>query len=245
MDRKKYILRGLGAYLPHNLLPSYAELETSFFYKYHTTRAKLRIPKLLPKLLTLSLSRSHGGALQNQIRRADSLRRRRVPPAIVLAHHAGAVAAAVRLLLRVGVRVVVLPRSAPHPARSVSVAERHLNRRRGGGDGAGAAHPKTCLCSPTTHPGSFRCSLHKGYAVPPHGGGGGGGRGGSVSAQLNMRRSAMANSLVRIGAVEGEWVRRALTAPIRPSSHQLRRRAAYQPRPSRLSTMSAAEGADL
>ncbi|XP_020081095.1 uncharacterized protein LOC109704737 [Ananas comosus] len=142
------------------------------------------------------------------------------------------------------IHLLVPPRSAPHPARSVSVADRHLNRRRGGGDGAGAAHPKTCLCSPTTHPGSFRCSLHKGYAAPPHGGGGGG-RGGSVSAQLNMRRSAMANSLVRIGAVEGEWVRRALTAPIRPSSHQLRRRAAYQPRPSRLSTMSAAEGADL
>jgi len=56
-----------------------------------------------------------------------------------------------------------------------------------------------------------------------------------------MRRSAMTNSLVRIGGVEGEWVRRALTTLIRPSSHHLKRRAAYQPRPSRLSIMAKAD----
>jgi hypothetical protein len=84
-------------------------------------------------------------------------------------------------------------------------------------------------CSPTTHPGSFRCSLHKGFgsqpAVPysPH--------------RLNARRSAMTNSLVRIGGVEGDLVKRALAALIRPSSHQQRRRSDFQPRPSRLSVM--------
>jgi hypothetical protein len=51
----------------------------------------------------------------------------------------------------------------------------------------------------------------------------------------------MKNSLVRIGGVEGEWVKRALTALIRPSSHQQRRRSAFEPRPSRLSVMSKAE----
>ncbi|XP_028798244.1 uncharacterized protein LOC114753892 [Neltuma alba] len=96
---------------------------------------------------------------------------------------------------------------------------------------------KTCMCAPTSHPGSFRCSLHRNmpnhnssnhaYSYP--------------SNRLNMRRSAMKNSLVRIGGVEGEWVKRALTALIRPSSHQLRRRAAFEPRPSRLSIMSKAE----
>lgn len=93
---------------------------------------------------------------------------------------------------------------------------------------------KTCMCSPTSHPGSFRCSLHKNTrnnnsadSFP--------------SNHLNMRRSAMKNSLVRIGGVEGEWVKRALTALIRPSSHQQRRRAAFEPRPSRLSVMSKAE----
>ncbi|KAJ0260777.1 hypothetical protein HA466_0040310 [Hirschfeldia incana] len=99
---------------------------------------------------------------------------------------------------------------------------------------------RRCMCSPTTHPGSFRCSLHKNVANP-HGQGAASSSSSSLSTNsLNMRRSAMTNSLVRIGGVEGEWVRRALTTLIRPSSHHLRRRAAYQPRPSRLSTMSKA-----
>ncbi|CAI8599592.1 unnamed protein product [Vicia faba] len=97
------------------------------------------------------------------------------------------------------------------------------------------AQKKTCMCSPTNHPGSFRCSLHKNI----------GSHNTSAdsypSTRLNMRRSAMKNSLVRIGGVEGEWVKRALTALIRPSSHQQRRRSAFEPRPSRLSVMSKAE----
>ncbi|TKY58116.1 serine-rich protein [Spatholobus suberectus] len=90
---------------------------------------------------------------------------------------------------------------------------------------------RTCTCSPTTHPGSFRCSLHKNHRHTP--------AGSFPSNRLNiMRRSAMKNSLVRIGGVEGEWVKRALTALIRPSSHQQRRRSAFEPRLSRLSIMS-------
>ncbi|XP_008775758.1 uncharacterized protein LOC120112898 [Phoenix dactylifera] len=96
---------------------------------------------------------------------------------------------------------------------------------------------RTCMCSPTTHPGSFRCSLHKGLGQLQHSHS----AVSSSSNRLNARRSAMANSLVRIGTVEGEWVKRALTALIRPSSHQQRRRAAFQPRSSRLSVMSKAD----
>ncbi|KAF5748155.1 hypothetical protein HS088_TW04G00105 [Tripterygium wilfordii] len=96
---------------------------------------------------------------------------------------------------------------------------------------------KTCMCSPTTHRGSFRCSLHKNISSNN----GNNNSSSYPSNRLNMRRSAMTNSLVRIGGVEGEWVRRALTALIRPSSHQQRRRAAFQPRQSRLSVMSKAE----
>lgn len=51
----------------------------------------------------------------------------------------------------------------------------------------------------------------------------------------------MTNSLVRIGTVEGDLVKRALAALIRPSSHQQRRRGDFQPKPSRLSIMSKAE----
>ncbi|CAA2933874.1 Hypothetical predicted protein [Olea europaea subsp. europaea] len=99
---------------------------------------------------------------------------------------------------------------------------------------------KTCMCSPTTHPGSFRCSLHKndnrsrGYNSDSQ-------TSFQSSHHLNMRRSAMTNSLVRIGTVEGDLVKRALAALIRPSSHHLRRRDDFQPRPSRLSIMSKAQ----
>ncbi|KAI3929808.1 hypothetical protein MKX01_025976 [Papaver californicum] len=92
---------------------------------------------------------------------------------------------------------------------------------------------RTCMCSPTTHPGSFRCNLHKNSHNHSS----------SVSFpsnRLNARRSAMTNSLVRIGTVEGDLVKRALAALIRPSSHQQRRRASFQPRQSRLSIMSKA-----
>lgn len=94
---------------------------------------------------------------------------------------------------------------------------------------------KHCTCSPTTHPGSFRCSLHRKTTNRSDG------QSYHSSHPLNMRRSAMTNSLVRIGAVEGELVKRALAALIRPSSHQLRRRCDFQPKPSRLSVMSKAE----
>lgn len=99
---------------------------------------------------------------------------------------------------------------------------------------------KTCMCSPTNHPGSFRCSLHKNASYRSY-------QSSSSSSynrsshQLRMRRSAMTNSLVRIGTVEGDLVRRALAALIRPSSHNLRRRGDFKPRPSRLSSMSKAD----
>ncbi|XP_051150466.1 uncharacterized protein LOC127264913 [Andrographis paniculata] len=107
---------------------------------------------------------------------------------------------------------------------------------------AAAAAPckRTCLCSPTNHPGSFRCSLHKtggGFqnnSPPPAAACGGSG------VRLNMRRSAMKNSLVRIGTVEGDLMKRALAALIRPSSHHQRRRGDFRRRPSRLSVVSNA-----
>ncbi|XP_057538584.1 uncharacterized protein LOC130816031 [Amaranthus tricolor] len=100
---------------------------------------------------------------------------------------------------------------------------------------ATAGQKKTCMCSPTNHPGSFRCSLHKNVsnrnvsAAQPY-----------QSNRLFARRSAMTNSLVRIGTVEGDLVKRALAALIRPSSHQQRRRCNFQPKKSRLSVMSMA-----
>ncbi|KAH7860902.1 hypothetical protein Vadar_019346 [Vaccinium darrowii] len=124
------------------------------------------------------------------------------------------------------------------PSRSISALKTQSGRPMTSSSSAGRNRKKqTCMCSPTTHPGSFRCSLHKNvnnhhshHNTAPY-----------PSNRLNARRSAMTNSLVRIGTVEGDLVKRALAALIRPSSHQQRRRVGFQPRPSRLSVMSKAE----
>ncbi|KAK4431801.1 hypothetical protein Salat_0942200 [Sesamum alatum] len=119
------------------------------------------------------------------------------------------------------------------PNRSISVSTRVEKSPAA----AARSQKRTCMCSPTNHPGSFRCSLHKaGFANPSNSQTASCGS----SSRLNMRRSAMKNSLVRIGTVEGDLVRRALAALIRPSSHQQRRRGEFRPRPSRLSVVSKA-----
>ncbi|KAJ8560249.1 hypothetical protein K7X08_004307 [Anisodus acutangulus] len=113
------------------------------------------------------------------------------------------------------------------PRRSMAVSQRDQVVRK-------QIPKRTCFCSPTTHPGSFRCSMHKSMKNNTS----------SISYspnRLNARRSAMTNSLVRICSVEGDLVKRALAALIRPSSHHQRRRGDFQPRPSRLSRMSKAD----
>ncbi|XP_038877738.1 uncharacterized protein LOC120069962 [Benincasa hispida] len=134
------------------------------------------------------------------------------------------------------VRFQIDQRSAS-PSRSISVQK---NRDRNA-NAVPSNKKKTCMCSPTKHPGSFRCSLHKNSRQSVNVTN----RSQFQNRSLNIRRSAMTNSLVRIGCVEGaDLVKRVLSALIRPSSHQQRRRSAFQPRPSRLSVMSRAEEED-
>ncbi|KAF9613806.1 hypothetical protein IFM89_011975 [Coptis chinensis] len=127
------------------------------------------------------------------------------------------------------VRFSIVDRSIS-PSRSISASPRDNQIvKKQNNPLSSTPQKRTCMCSPTNHPGSFRCSLHKNMSFSnSH----------YSSNRLNARRSAMTNSLVRIGTVEGDLVRRALSALIRPSSHHQRRRAAFQPRPSRLSSMS-------
>ncbi|XP_042495859.1 uncharacterized protein LOC122074932 [Macadamia integrifolia] len=125
------------------------------------------------------------------------------------------------------------------PSRAAAPSSRrdHIVKKQSNPMSGPSCPRRTCMCSPTNHPGSFRCSLHKGFNNHSHHH-----QSGSFpSNRLNARRSAMTNSLVRIGTVEGEWVKRALATLIRPSSHHQRRRASFHPRPSRLSNMSKAE----
>ncbi|ESQ42058.1 hypothetical protein EUTSA_v10015868mg [Eutrema salsugineum] len=98
-----------------------------------------------------------------------------------------------------------------------------------------------CLCSPTTHPGSFRCSFHRRLENEKNG------TLGSSSAKrntcgnttrnsaLNLRKAALVNSLAKIGSVEAERFRKSLAATmVKPnSSLHTRRRNEFRPRPSR------------
>ncbi|XP_022151454.1 uncharacterized protein LOC111019381 [Momordica charantia] len=77
-----------------------------------------------------------------------------------------------------------------------------------------ASASRLCLCAPTTHPGSFRCSLH--------------------------RRPRKASDKSKAAAASGgvDWnktdlVKAFLMQIIKPSSHDLQRRRNFQPKPSR------------
>ncbi|OAY46981.1 uncharacterized protein LOC110617041 [Manihot esculenta] len=87
-----------------------------------------------------------------------------------------------------------------------------------------ASQGRTCLCSPTTHPGSFRCSLHRNYQRVPSR------RSSSSSSSNNWELAviAKANSLKAF-----------LLQIIKPSSHDLQRRRNFRPRPSRFCLMNA------
>ncbi|KQJ95266.1 uncharacterized protein LOC104584037 [Brachypodium distachyon] len=120
-----------------------------------------------------------------------------------------------------------LPSSSSSPVRLAPAALVSTHDR-------GGRAKRACMCSPTTHPGSFRCALHRGCSSSP-------GTAAAGGLHQDARRSAMANSLVRIAAVEGgDHVRRALAALVRPSSHHQRRGTSFRALPSRLSAMSAA-----
>ncbi|WOH06018.1 hypothetical protein DCAR_0625441 [Daucus carota subsp. sativus] len=117
------------------------------------------------------------------------------------------------------------------PSRSISVTSRNQILKKPSSNQL-RNQKRTCMCSPTNHPGSFRCSLHRNMSNQTAS---------YPSNRLNARRSAMTNSLVRIGTVEGDLMKRALSALIRPSSHHQKRRGSFESRPSRLSIMSKAE----
>ena len=120
---------------------------------------------------------------------------------------------------------------SPHLVSSCGSAQVRTAGVPGKAISSSASSRKACMCSPTSHPVSFRCRLHKKSNAYSS----------SVHSHLTGR-SAMTNSLLKIGSVEGEWVRRALTALIRPaSSRHMRRRSSFQPRPSRLCHMTTAQ----
>ncbi|THG04807.1 hypothetical protein TEA_021838 [Camellia sinensis var. sinensis] len=77
---------------------------------------------------------------------------------------------------------------------------------------------RPCLCSPTTHPGSFRCSLHRiVHKVPSQS------TGHTASNHWGFAMIAKTDSLKAF-----------LLQIIKPSSHDLKRRRNFQPKPTRV-----------
>ncbi|KAI7981885.1 hypothetical protein LOK49_LG04G00160 [Camellia lanceoleosa] len=81
---------------------------------------------------------------------------------------------------------------------------------------------RPCLCSPTTHPGSFRCSLHRiVHKVPSQS------TGHTASNHWGFAMIAKTDSLKAF-----------LLQIIKPSSHDLKRRRNFQPKPTRFFLMN-------
>jgi hypothetical protein len=112
---------------------------------------------------------------------------------------------------------------------------------------SGPPRKRACACSPTTHPGSFRCALHRGHVVvkrrlPATTTTSSEAPAPASSGLSTIRRLPAASPLARVAAVDG--VRRALAGGlVRPSSRP-RRRCAFRPRPSRLSVVSFSTAGD-
>ncbi|VAI50871.1 unnamed protein product [Triticum turgidum subsp. durum] len=124
--------------------------------------------------------------------------------------------------------------AARSPAKSVSVSSSSSSSP------AAGKSRRSCMCSPTNHPGSFRCGLHKErrQAAPS-----GKSKPGSPPSIGSADSKQMGSALVRLVPMEsGHWARRALApSPAAQQSLQHRRRVGRsRPRPSRLSAVSMA-----
>ncbi|KAG7014157.1 hypothetical protein SDJN02_24331, partial [Cucurbita argyrosperma subsp. argyrosperma] len=80
-----------------------------------------------------------------------------------------------------------------------------------------ASSSRLCLCAPTSHPGSFRCSLHR--------------RPRKASDKTTLSRGSQSKAATATSTATGLF-KVFLMQAIKPSSHDLRRRN-FQPKPSR------------
>ncbi|KAL3744303.1 hypothetical protein ACJRO7_013548 [Eucalyptus globulus] len=90
---------------------------------------------------------------------------------------------------------------------------------------ASSSSSRTCLCSPTNHPGSFRCNLHKNSAAG--------------AADRRAGRHVPSPERREPGTLSRDNVIRALLLQIiKPSRHDLRRKRSFEPKPSRFCLMN-------
>ncbi|GMI94755.1 hypothetical protein like AT5G11090 [Hibiscus trionum] len=80
------------------------------------------------------------------------------------------------------------------------------------------SQPRRCLCAATSHPGSFRCSLHRNFNRSP-------GRTKAVRVPPTHWQTTM--------VTKANSVKAFLFQIIKPSSHDMQRRRNFQPKPSK------------
>jgi hypothetical protein len=83
--------------------------------------------------------------------------------------------------------------------------------------------PRTCLCAPTNHPGSFRCSQHRNTR-----------RISNYPSSSSLSRA----ELIKAGR-KANSVKTILMLMISPSCRDLHRRRNFQPKPSRFRLMNS------
>ncbi|KAL7139889.1 hypothetical protein ABFS83_09G084100 [Erythranthe nasuta] len=81
--------------------------------------------------------------------------------------------------------------------------------------------PRACLCSPTSHPGSFRCSLHRSSGSPAR------------VPDPKTQKKRVLDPLRKVGIVKA-----FLMQLIKPSKHHLQRRRNFQPKPTRFCSIN-------
>jgi hypothetical protein len=86
--------------------------------------------------------------------------------------------------------------------------------------------PRTCLCAPTNHPGSFRCSRHRNAR-----------RISNYPSSISNSSSPSRAELIKAGR-KVKSVKTILMLMISPSCRDLHRRRNFQPRPSRFRPMN-------
>ncbi|CAK9310374.1 unnamed protein product [Citrullus colocynthis] len=85
-----------------------------------------------------------------------------------------------------------------------------------------ASSSRLCLCAPTTHPGSFRCSLHR------------------RPSKASDKTMQPPGSQSKAGTTD-HLVKAFLMQIVKPSSHDLQRRRDFQPKPSRFCNVVASD----
>ncbi|KAJ8437112.1 hypothetical protein Cgig2_016855 [Carnegiea gigantea] len=112
----------------------------------------------------------------------------------------------------------------PKPTREKEERESSMATKKGVLNPNPNPKQRSCLCSPTTHPGSFRCQLHR--------------NSNSDRLKKNTNSRIPQEYLEMAVMARANSLKAFLLQMINPSSHDLQRRRNFHPKPSRFSLLN-------